>query len=249
MANEQMVPVTEMKTKLDGLGFERIENIVGDTYQDNSTVIVIPTRGMIHHKVVSSWQNLIAPMNQKRAIMFASGHEVGKAYDTLIENILNHPEFSKWKYILTLEDDNVQPPDAHIRLIESIEYGKFDGISGIYFTKGDINMPMAYGDPEEYKRTGVLDFKPRDVRSALNNGNVMEVNGIACGCSLWRMDLFRQVPKPWFVTVADLIPNEGVKCLTQDLYFCEKAKRLGKKFAVDFRVKVGHLDTNTEIIY
>lgn len=232
-----------------GLGFERVDHIPGSTYRDCSSVVVIPTRGMIHHRVVTAWQNLIAPMNQKRSIIFASGHEVGIAYDSMIEQILANPELSKWKYVLTLEDDNLPQPDAHIRLLESIEWGGYDAVSGIYFTKGDYGMPMAYGDPEEYRRSGVLDFKPRDVRAALAAGNVMEVNGIACGCALWKMDLFRRIPKPWFTTLADWTPEKGGQVATQDLAFCGAAKRAGARFAVDFRVKVGHLDVNSGIVY
>jgi len=110
-------------------------------------------------------------------------------------------------------------------------------------------MPMAYGDPEEFRATGVLDFKPRNILSSLNNGTIMEVNGIAMGCSLYRMDLFREIEPPWFVTVSDVIPEKGPQCFTQDLYFCERAARLGKRFAVDMRVKVGHLDINTGMVY
>lgn len=244
-----MIPAAEMSQKLDGLGFERIQLINGSTYKDNSTAIIIPTRGMIHHRVVAAWQQLIAPMNQKRAIFFASGHEVGKAYDAVISNILANPELAKWKYLMTLEDDNLPPGDAHIRLLETIEWGNYDAVSGIYFTKGDIGMPMAYGDPAEFVNTGVLDFKPRDVRAALANGNIMDVNGIAMGCAVWRMEMFRELPPPWFVTVADVIPDKGPQCFTQDLYFCERAKRAGKRFAVDFRVKVGHMDINTGVVY
>lgn len=216
-----------------GLGFERVEHIAGSTYKDSSTVIIIPTRGMIHHRVVGAWQSLIAPMNQKRAIIFASGHEVGIAYNTMLTNVLANPELSKWKYVLTLEDDNLPPPDAHIRLLESIEWGNYDAVSGLYFTKGEVGMPMAYGDPAVFARTGVLDFKPRDVREALAAGQVMPVNGIAMGCALWKMSLFREVPPPWFVTVNDVVPGKGVQCFTQDLSFSERAVRMGKRFAVD----------------
>jgi hypothetical protein len=232
-----------------GLGFERVEHIAGSTYKDSSTVIVIPSRGMIPESVVKAWLALLAPMNQKRAILFASGHEVGEAYNDMIKNILVNPELSKWKYVLTLEDDNIPPADAHIRLLESIEWGKYDAISALYFTKGDHNMPMAYGDPAEYKTTGVLDFRPRDVREALAAGQIMPVNGIAMGCGLWRMELFKEIPAPWFVTVADVVEGKGAQCFTQDLFFCEKAVRQGKSFAVDMRVRVGHLDMASGIIY
>jgi hypothetical protein len=242
-----LVSVEELSS---GLGFERVKVLSGTTYQDNSTIVIIPERTpMIHHRVVSAWQNLIAPMNQKRAWIFSIGNEVGRAYDSMIQNILGDPNLNRWKYVLTLESDNLPPPDAHIRLIESIEEFKLDGVSGIYFTKGDLNMPMAYGDPEEFKRTGVLDFRPRDIRDAIQRGRVMEVNGIAMGCSLYRMDLFRELAAPWFVTVADVVDGKGAMGFTQDLYFCQRAKLAGKRFGVDFRVRVGHMDLASGTVY
>jgi hypothetical protein len=255
---------------LEGLGFERVGHIPGSTYKDNSTIIIVPTRGIerhrdtpdcaagdhhacwvpfFHQRVVHSWQSLIAPMNQKRAFLYSIGHEVGHAYTELVKGILGDPNLSKWQYIMTLEDDNVVPPDSHIRLLESIEWGKFDAVSGIYFTKGDVNMPQAFGDPEEYRRTGVIDFRPRDIRGALEGRNIMEVNGIAMGCALWRMDLFRAVPPPWFVTVADVLPGKGPVGFTQDLNFCMTARKAGKRFGIDFRVRVGHLDLDTGMLY
>jgi hypothetical protein len=244
-----------------GLGFERVEHVMGSTYKDSSTVIVIPTRskyktedgtevvGLIPQKVVASWQALIPPMNQKRAIFFASGHEVGKAYDAMIKQILDHPELSKWRYILTLEDDNIQPPDAHIRLLESISWGNYDAVSGLYFTKGELNMPMAYGDPAAYAKTGQLEFQPRDIRTALAAGQIMPVNGIACGCALWKMSMFRELPPPWYVTLNDVVPGKGIVGMTQDLRFCSEAVRAGKRFAVDMRVHVGHLDVASGVVY
>lgn len=231
-----------------GLGYERIKTRHGSSYKNNSTVIIIPTRGMVHQRVVESLMGMMAPMNQKRAIVWAVGDEVGRAYTDTLKMVLAHPELSKWKYVMTLEDDNIQPPDAHIRLLESIEMG-LDAVSGIYFTKGELNEPMAYGDPEHYARTGELEFRPRDIRQSLAQGTVMEVNGIAMGCSLYRMELFRQIEAPWFVTLADWKHGEGAKAFTQDLYFCERAKRAGKRFGVDMRVKVGHMDINTGIVY
>src|SRR5262245_16555548 len=245
----------------EGLGFKRIAGGTSDAaYKDASTIIVVPTRGIERHKkdeacdrgqhddclipaipikVLQGWQNLIAPMNQKRAFLYAVGKEVGKAYDTMIATILQDPNLSKWKYIMTLEDDNIVPPDAHIRLLESIEYGTFDAVSGIYFTKGDVNMPMAYGDPEKFRQKGELEFTPRNLVPHMERGeNLIEVNGIAMGCALWRMDLFRHMPQPWFVTVADIVQGKGAIGFTQDLYFCNHARRIGKRFAVDLRVKV-----------
>lgn len=241
--------LNDLSKQLEGVGFARAEVLPGSTYRDNSTVIIVPARDyMIDLRVSQTWQNLMAPMNQKRAMLFAVGDEVGVAYQRVVEQVLKDPELSKWKYIMTMETDNLQPPDAHIRLLETIEDGKFDGVSGIYFTKGEVNMGMAYGDPAAYEQTGVLEFGPRDIRAALAKGQVMEVNGIAQGCSLYRMDLFRQVEPPWFQTVNDIIDGSP-QGFTQDLFFCRKARMAGKRFAVDMRVKVRHIDLVTGICY
>ncbi len=91
---------------------------------------------------------------------------------------------------------------------------------------------------------------PRDIHSHMQRGeNVIEVNGIAMGCALWKMDLFRKMPQPWFVSVADVVPGKGAIGFTQDLYFCKHARQCGKRFGVDLRVKVGHLDKASGIVY
>lgn len=243
-------PVEHVAQQLEGVGFERVKVLSGSTYKDSSTILIMPTRDpKIHYEVWTRWQALIGPMNQKRHAMICVGDEVGIAYNKMIADILMHPDLSKWKYVMTVEGDNLLPPDAHIRMLETIDKYGFDGVSGLYFTKGDINMPMAYGNAERFRRTGELEFTPLDIRDALAAGDVVEVNGIAMGCSLYRMDLFRQIPPPWFVTVADVVEGGGALGFTQDLYFCKNAKAAGKRFAVDMRVRVGHMDLNTGEVY
>lgn len=236
---ESLVPVGEVEKRMRA--FESVETHHGSTYKDGSTVIIVPTRGQIDFRTVIRWQNLIHPMNQPKAWIFAAGHEVGHAYNAVLENVIaKGSPLANYKYVLTLEDDNLPPPDALLRLLESIEEYKLDAVSGIYFTKGEINMPMAYGSALKYAQQGILSFEPLDVRECLAAGSVLEVNGIAMGCGLWRMDLFREVPGPWFVTT---------ESQSQDLYFCERARRAGKRFGVDMRVRVGHMDVNTGVVY
>lgn len=243
-------PLTGDRDWATGRGFDAVYHLPGSTYRDSSTVVVMPSRDpKIDHRVVTALSGMMAPMNQARAMIYCVGDEVGIAYNSLLTEILNHPVMSKWKYVMTIEADNLVPPDAQKRLLETIEHGKYDAVSGLYWTKGEIQMPMAYGDPQKFSATGELEFTPRDTREALAAGHVMEVNGIAMGCALWRMELFRQIPAPWFVTVDDVVPETGPVGFTQDLYFCRRARMLGKRFAVDMRVKVGHLDFASGVVY
>lgn len=250
-------PIEEVAAALEttprntaGGAFDRVMVHHGSTYRDCSTVVIMPTRDkFIHYEVWQRWSGLIMPMNQKRHMMVRVGDEVGIAYNEAIRDILAHPELSKWRYVMTVESDNLIPPDAQIRMIETLERYRFDGVSGIYFTKGEVNMPMAYGNAARFRATGELEFAPIDIREALSAGDVVEVNGIANGCSLYRLDLFREMPYPWFMTVSDVLPNGGAVGFTQDLYFCKNAKAAGKRFGVDMRVRVGHMDLATGEVY
>jgi hypothetical protein len=204
-------------------------------YKDLSTVIVTPTRGgrSLCPRFVSALMSLMRPMNQQcYGPVFMSGMEVGKSFNSAVEMILANPVLSKFKFLFTVEDDNIPPPDALLKLYESMR--EFDIVGSLYWTKGEGGQPMIYGDPYEQP----LSFKPQPVQS----GMVQRCNGVGMGATLFKMDLFRKIPAPWFETIQDWDPGKGGRGYTQDLAFCEKVCKIGGKIAVDTRVKVGHLD-------
>lgn len=213
----------------------------GKGYRDLSTVCVIPTRGVIPARAVESWWGMISPMNQAFTRIFVSGMEVGDAYNYAIELILNHPVLSKWKYVLTLEEDNLPPPDGLIKLYENID--KYPaGLGGLYWTKGECGQPMIYGDP-----VGVMNFRPQ----VPQKDTIQECNGLGMGFTLFSLDVFRdeRIEKPWFKTINEWTPEGGAQLGTQDLHFFAKARQAGYKVACDTRVKVGHLDVNTGMVW
>lgn len=211
------------------------------TYQDLSTICIIPTRGMIHAKVIQNWWTLFTPMNQKFIRMFAIGMEVGAAYCNMIEAILADPNLSKWKYILTLEEDNMPPPDGLLKLLENMD--KYDAIGGLYWTKGELGQPMIYGNPHEIPLTFVPQLPIPET--------IQECNGLGMGFTLFKLDIFKdpRVPKPWFKTLQEYKPGVGARGYTQDLYFFENIYKLGYKVACDTRVKVGHYDKENDIVW
>lgn len=217
--------------------------IKGDTYRDCSTVCIIPTRGVIPARVVQSWLSLFSPMNQKFTRIIVEGMEVGEAYSSAIENVLAHPDLSKWRYILTLEEDNLPPPDGLLHLIEDMNTlpKEFAAVSGLYFCKGPAGAPMAYGNPAEDPMVNFIPWlPPADC--------VSEVHGIGCGFALWRMEFFKdeRLGKPIFETVQRYQPGVGGQAYTQDLHLCERARKIGWKFAVSTRCLVGHWDQENQ---
>lgn len=206
-------------------------------------VVLIPAGENIPVKVYLSHMNLAFPPNNGVARIAAVGMEVGEAYSQAIEQVLAHPELGTWEYLLTVEHDNVPPPDGVIRLLEAMEANpRFDCIGGLYFTKGTggsaHGVPQIWGDPKD----PVLNFRPQlpDL-----NGGLVECCGTGMGFNLWRMKMFRdkKLRRPWFVTQK----KDGVA--TQDLYFASDAKKHGYRFAVDCSVKVGHYCQQEDFMY
>jgi len=208
----------------------------GKQYRDLSTVCVVPTRGMIPARVVENWMGLMTPMNNAFIRLFVAGMEVGEAYNAAVEMVLAHEQLKEFKYLLTLEEDNMPPPDGLLKLYESID--EYAAVGGLYWTKGESGQPMIYGDPK-----GVLNFQPQQVKME----QLQECNGLGMGFTLFRMDLFREMEKPWFKTVQEWDPGKGIAVGTQDLYFFGNLRRAGHRVACDTRIKVGHLDVSTGV--
>jgi len=217
--------------------------IKGGSYRDLSTICVIPTRGMIPAKVVQSWMSLMTPMNQKFLRMIISNMEVGEAYEQAVQQILAHPDLSKWKYMLTLEEDNMPPPDGLLKLLESIETEKLDAVGGLYWTKGEGGQPMIYGNPNEMPR----NFVPQLPQA----NTIQRCNGLGMGFTLFRISMFqsKKIEPPFFKTLQEFKPYVGGSTFTQDLYFFNKACDAGFKFASDTRVLVGHYDYQNDFTW
>lgn len=209
-------------------------------YKDLSTVCVIPTRGTIPARVVEAWWGLMSPMNHPLVRIFISGMEVGAAYTTAVETIQAHETLKDFKYMLTLEEDNLPPPDGLLKLLESID--DYAAVAGLYYTKGEGGQPMIYGTPGELPM-----FKPvLPVADSLQ-----ETNGLGMGFTLFDLEVFKdeKIEKPWFETVQRWDPNGGSEGFSQDLNFYHKARNVGHKFACDTRVKVGHFDSGTGLVW
>lgn len=209
----------------------------GGTWKRQRGVCLLPAGRTISTRVALSWRGLVTPPNQPWHFIAIEGEEVGLAYNRAIDGILAHPDLGTWEYILTVEHDNLAPGDGLIKLIQAMdEHPEFACISGLYWTKGEGGVPQIWGDPAD----PVLNFRPQPPRA----GELVECCGTGMGFALWRVAMFKQVPKPWFVTKCGL---GGVG--TQDLAFWGEARKHGFRCAVDCGVLVGHLDLETGVVW
>lgn len=223
---------------LNEVSVERV--LRGRQYRDLSTVCVIPATANIPPRVVESWWELLTPLNQRFRRVFVTGLEVAEAYECALSMILDHPELSGYRYVLTLEHDNLPPPGGLLMLYESIE--GFAAVGGLYWRKGEEGQPMIFGKPGASP-----DFAPQ----VPTPDAVQQCNGLGMGFTLFDLDVFRdpRVPRPWFRTVQGHWPEYGPFGYTHDLYFFKNLLSLGYRVACDTRVKVGHYESETGIVW
>lgn len=211
------------------------------SWKQLNTVWIIPAGKMVPAKAALSWMNLILPPNNSHYRMLTQNMEVGEAYSEALNQVLAHPDLSKWKYILTVEHDNIPPPDGFVKLLAQMEkHPEYACIGGLYWTKGESGVPQIWGDPKD----PVLNFRPQPPRA----GELVECCGTGMGFNVFRLDMFKdeRLRKPWFKT---LDGSEGTGVGTQDLYFWADARKYGYRCAIDCDVLVGHYDVGTDITW
>lgn len=253
-----------MKPAAEIMGFNNVmlvdkrdEILKGKTYKDSSLVIVTLTRGErkvkckcgqeyifdlgVNPNVVMTWLSLMMPLNNRYYRLIVSGANVADGYNAAVKIILEHPEIRNWKYMLTVEDDQLLQPDSLLKLINTAKDGDWDAVGGLIWMKQDEPSPMIYGDPAD----------PDDFTARIpEEDSVMECNAMGMGFTLFNLDMFRdgKIEEPFFKTVEEWT-GEMRLFDTQDLYFFRKAKKAGYRFAVDTKVKIGHLDMTTGKVY
>lgn len=221
------------------LALARGRVLEGASWKHQRTVVLIPSAATLAAKVALSHWNLIFPPNQQVYRMLCLGMEVGDAYSRAIESVLGHPELSKWEYVLTVEADNIPPPDGFLRLVRQMElHPEFACIGGLYWTKGEGGYAQIWGDPKD----PVNNSRPQAPRP----GELVECCGTGMGFNVWRMSMFKdpKIARPLFETQAS---TQGVA--TQDLVFWAKARPLGYRCAIDCSVLVGHHDVAADFTW
>lgn len=207
-------------------------------YRDQSTVCVMPTRGVIPARVYDSHMSLMRLPNQRWTMMTVAAMEVSAAYDWAIATILDNPELSTWKWVLTVEEDNILPYDAFTKLVSAADAGGYDVLGGLYWVKGEGGCPQIWGDRSDPTE----NYRPQRPDP---DGGIVDCWGTGMGCTLFRLDLFRRLERPWFLV------DSGDGCWTQDLRFANRLHAAGvnPKIGVHCGVKVGHYDVSTGVIW
>ena len=130
---------------------------------------------------------------------------------------------TKCTHVLFVDSDMQLQPDSLPRLLEH----KKDIISVTYNTKTTPSLSVVKLLGENGERV---------------EGNIpielFECQSVGFGCTLIDLKIFEFIPMPWFVLGYE---EDNVSPMTEDVYFCTKARDAGFTVWCDPTIKTGHI--------
>jgi len=178
------------------------------------------------------------PMDYNVEYAVVKGRPVDEARNQIAQSAVD----KKAKFLFFIDED-VTPPAHTIRqFIYHMEHFPKVGVcGGIYCHKSYPQMPMVF------RGNGAGPYWDWKV------GEVFECSGIGMGCTMIRVDILKDIPKPWFKTVDSVEGYLDGKNLgeiwTEDLYFLKKVEEAGWQIIADGGILPNHWDAKSGTPY
>lgn len=193
--------------------------------------IPCPTRTMTRETGLSL-ATLTKPMFASYIPISPDSMEVGEARNECVERARE----AGAEHILFIDYDVMPPPNALVRLLSH----KLPIVGGVYHSKSVPSYPLLWvkGWPGAFE-----DYEA---------GDLVSVHGMGMGCTLIRMDVFDKMEKPYFKTIPGYVnenPSVVLPHMTEDTYFCDKARKAGFDVVADTGIQAYHVDWVTGVSY
>jgi hypothetical protein len=141
--------------------------------------------------------------------------------NTLVQRALDNG--AEWLFFV--DDDQALRPDTLMRLLD---HGK-PIVSGLYLNRNRPFHPIAFSERLEDGTYAPIDL------TALPREGLLQVQAVGAGCLLIHREVLEAIGENWFQhgRVDDWDASE-------DIIFCEQARKAGFEIFVDLAVQVGH---------
>jgi glycosyltransferase involved in cell wall biosynthesis len=188
-------------------------------------LLAIPTNKYIEAETMKSIFDLIVPEGYKLDFQHFHGYQIDQ-----IRNLIADWA-KKYDYLLSVDSDIVLPRDALIKMLSSDK----DIITGLYIQRIPNKHTLEiYKDNET---GGVSNVNIGDVPN-----HIFEISGCGMGCCLIKGEIFRTMEYPHFFYKSAI---EHKNTVSEDIYFCKKAKYLGYTIWADPSIKCDHIGNTT----
>jgi GT2 family glycosyltransferase len=183
------------------------------------TLIAIPTSRDIEIQCAAS----IIGMDRGRIGVFCpQSYSIDASRNLIVEHAIE----IGYDYIMWVDSDMILPKNTLTTLMSRDK----DIVSGVYrhkllFGKNVVAKRFVPNKKDTYEDLTIEEVK---------EPKLIEIDGVGFGCVLTKVDIFRNIKKPWF----KYTPKMG-----EDIYFCRKAQAKGYKVYLDTSIKADHIGT------
>lgn len=200
-----------------------------DVLPVKNILIAIPTARYVEPETLRSLWNLDVPEGYKLHLEFFHGYQIDQ-----IRNLIG--EWAKrYDYLFSVDADIVVPPNALRNMLAANK----DIVSGLYIQRiPNTHTLEVYMDTPGGGCTNVP-------YSMLKDRGLVEIAACGFGCALIKSVVFRNMKYPHFVYKSALNHRDTV---SEDVYFCMKARDSGFKVWVDASIKCNHLGNKTFVV-
>lgn len=211
------------------LGFLEKEKLIYQNImnQKKKKILVgIPTNKYIEPETFKSLWELIVPEGYELEFQYFYGYQIDQ-----IRNLI--AEWAKrYDYLLSIDSDIVLPKDALVKMIAADK----DVVSGLYIQRKPGQQTLeVYMDTANGECTNIP-------YSLLENLGVVEIAACGMGCALIKSEVFRRMEYPHFFYKSAL---DHTNTISEDVYFCKKARSLGFTIWADASIKCDHIGSTT----
>jgi FkbM family methyltransferase len=185
-------------------------------------LIAVPTNKYIETETFKSIYDLIIPEGYTTEFQFFYGYQIDQ-----IRNLI--ADWAKrYDYLFSVDSDIVLPPDT----LEKMLAADRDIISGLYIQRvPGLHVLEVYKDTEYGGVTNIL-------YEELHGLGITQIASCGFGCCLIKGEVFRAIEYPHFVYTSAL---DHSYTISEDIYFCKKAREHGFTVWVDPSIKCEHI--------
>jgi len=185
-------------------------------------LVSVPTFGPVRPKCFQSVYAMRVPPGLRVKVAYTEGYGPARARNLAAQESLD----GGYGAVLWLDSDQVAPPETVDRLLRC---GSPVAAGWSMMAAGDDRTNVATYDAER-KAYGFIRAKD------LPKG-VIDVAAVGFAGVLVRTEALKAMPYPWFDYVE--YPNRAT--LSEDLFFCDSARRRGLAIKCDTSLKLGHV--------
>lgn len=187
-------------------------------------LIAIPTNKYIEPETFKSIYELEIPAGFVTTFQFFYGYQVDQ-----VRNLIAHWAVN-FDYLFSVDSDIILPKNALSRLLSHDK----DIVSGLY-----IQRKLHEHTLELYRNGNNIPY------AEIKGHGLIEVDSCGFGCVLVKSDVIKQIGYPQFVYKSAIDHKDTV---SEDTYFCLKAKQLGYRVYGDTHVQCNHIGTYTHVV-